>query len=367
MFFKIVPIDRQTSDGRVSRGPLYLKWKYGTGYDWRWSLKDFGNDVPVGIVATSQSLPVRGEFLRDYGIDTRWIDKAESPREHIHRLLGVAFAMQAGIDRPDIWLGRQVCFGFDTLPPFDMRAFYAEQAARREIPLLVVREKFKRKYPVTWRSKFRRVALLPLSIILGALPVNDTFTVGSDQRISTYNASWVESNSSEWTILAASDDVYDSLNGTDGWAICHWSGDTFDDNQYAQVTITALAAAKYIGPATRKAAGTTWTSYVYLGAPGDSYLEKFVGGTETVLGSAGAGFVVSSVYRLESNGTTQTPKKDGAAADIGAQTDSSISSGYGGMSSYAASSGTRADDFEGGNLGGVVAGRGFQKASVMGV
>lgn len=199
-----------------------------------------------------------------------------------------------------------------------------------------------------------------------ALPKIDNFTTSSDQRISTYNASWVENNASEWTVRDTTDDVYTSKAGTASEGACHWEGDVFNNNQYAQVKIDAVANGRWIGPAVRVAAGATSTYYGYYGQTGDSYLFKSVVGVITAFGSAGGGFSIGSTYRVEANSTTLTPKKDGVTADIGAQTDSGISSGYAGMSCAVASANTRADDFEGGNLGGVTSPK-RMKALVLGV
>lgn len=185
-----------------------------------------------------------------------------------------------------------------------------------------------------------------------ALPKTDAFTVGYDQRISTYNANWKENNS-QWTILDASDDVYVSSGGTGGESLCHWEGDTFNNNQYSQIVISAVVAA-YRGPACRVASGTsTETGYGFYGSNNNTYLFKIVTATWTQLGSTTAAVALNDVMKLTANGTTITPNKNGSTTGTpGAQTDSSISSGYGGMCGYSTDNTTRADNYEGGDVGG---------------
>lgn len=342
MYLTILPIDQKRIHRQIYRGPSFLRWRFGTGYNWQWSLKDFGVESPIGIVLTPKPLPVRSEDLHSYGIDPRWVNRAGSPREKAHRLLGMAFAMQAGIDRPDQWLGRDIHFGFGKLKAWDRAMQAAEQEA--SLPRLgewVLRGRH-------WVSQVTG-RVVPL-IAGGALPATDAFTTGADAALTTYSGSW-SLNFGNFQVLAASDDFYANSAGNESGAF--HNVETYSNDQYAQVSITALSDAGFVGAATRCGAAGVGSYYHFYVADTSSYLAKMVTGTWTQLGSSGAGAAVGNVIRLESNGTTHTPKVAGATQNPpNAQTDTSLTSGKAGISGWTNSNQTRADNFEGGNLGG---------------
>jgi hypothetical protein len=178
-----------------------------------------------------------------------------------------------------------------------------------------------------------------------ALPATDTFTTGTDQSLTAYSANWT-ANSGAFAVTASTDTV--RADGGGGEDMAHWNADTFDANQYAQVSITSVDSS-YIGVAVRCHASAATGYGLYAGVT-ESYLYKIVSGTWTQIGSAGGAWSNSDVLRLEVSGTTLTPKRNGSTySTIGAQTDSSISSGYAGLSGYEVSGGT-GDNWEGGNL-----------------
>jgi hypothetical protein len=134
------------------------------------------------------------------------------------------------------------------------------------------------------------------------------------------------------------------------------SGNTYNNDQYAQITTTNAAGDKgQIGPAVRCASGA-FTKYGYEITANGREFYKRVAGTYTGLGATfvGATAVDGDVVRLEANGTTITPKLNGSIdSGHGAVTDSSIASGSAGIGGWwdGTVSSTRAADWEGGNLG----------------
>ena len=351
MYIHVVPLDQQLRNGQIYRGPMYLRWRFGTGYDWRWTLNDFGNEIPIALVTTSKRLPVRDENLRSYGIETKWIERAECPRERIHRTLGMALAMQAGVDRPDLWLGRDIHFGnVGTLPAFDQRMYAFEQEVLKQQIIEPLRVQWERKHPkFDWRAVLKQMALMPLAVLMAALPATDAFTGANGTALTTYSASWTANNGA---FAINTNAVYSNSSSTETGA--HWNADSFNDAQYAQITVKAIGSASLIGIAVRAAlSAASWVEY--YGDSTASYLAKMVTSTWTQKGSDGGAFATSHLYRLEGSGTTFTPKDNSSVAGIGAQTDASLTSGYAGIAGYAASSSTRGDDWEGGNLAGAAA------------
>lgn len=185
-----------------------------------------------------------------------------------------------------------------------------------------------------------------------ALPKTDSFTTGSDQHLHDYDANWVDNNSAVWSVVASTDDAYQSTSGTGGEGAAHWAGDTFDDNQYAQGKITAVSG-NSIGVSVRCSSGSTGTYYGFYCTITDHYLFKLVVGGFTQIGSTDTtNGAVNEIIRLEVSGTSLTPKINGAVWGQGAKTDDAIDSGYAGLTGYSSGTGCRIDDFEGGNLEG---------------
>ena len=351
----------------AARGPRHLRWRYGGGAAGRWSLKDFGNAVPVGLVAAEAELrgpdvlritdwggrtrAAMAAYLRSAGVDGQWATKAESGRAGLHRLAGLTQAYQAGRDEAGAWLGRPVHFGWGTLAPLDMTAYARERAeqARRVISPLKVRG-IKR---LDWRDVLGLLARVPL-IALMALPATDAFTTVSNQALTTYSASW-SLNSGNFQV-DASDVVVANASAECG---AFWNADAFNGNHYAFITRTAVGT-DWLGPGTRHAGAGTASYYGFYtqGTGAETYLFKMVTGTWTQLGSVGSvNIVANDVLRLESNGTTHTPIRNGSTyTSIGAQTDSALSGGAAGMSGYGlATLANAGDNWEGGNLGAAAA------------
>jgi hypothetical protein len=197
-----------------------------------------------------------------------------------------------------------------------------------------------------------------------ALPATDNFTTGSDQALATYSASWTQNNGAA-NVLDATDDVV-SFDNSD-W-LAHWNADSFDDDQYAQLVLSAVGEDTWIGPSARVAASAT-TGYLIdcrskVGAT-SKYLSKLVAGSWTTLASSTNSYSVSDLIRLEAEGSTITPLVNGSEdTDLGAQTDSAITSGSAGLAGYGKFAPvSRGDDWEGGNL---AAGGGDSNAALSG-
>lgn len=182
-----------------------------------------------------------------------------------------------------------------------------------------------------------------------ALPATDTFTTGSDQDIESYSANWTE-NSGDFQVVAATDDVYQNDSNYDHFA--HWNADAFNNDQYAQIVVNAITTGGYIGPAVRVHASAQ-TGYEWTGDGADgSYLVEVTAGSGTQLGNKGTTWSATQTARLEAEGTTITPMINAAELDPpGAQTDSTHSSGYAGITGGAQQPNSRMDNWEGGNLG----------------
>lgn len=361
--FYLVPVEQSGP----YRGPRYLRWRCGAGLAGQWSLKDFGPCRPVALVAARSALrapdvvplsewtaktraTARG-YLRNAGIDAGWAIRAQTWREGVHRLVGLTQAYQAGRDETVAWLGRPVHFGWSTLAPLDMTAYARELAeqARRVISPLKVRG-IKR---LDWRDVLGLLARVPL-IALMALPATDAFTTVSNQALTTYSASW-SLNSGNFQV-DASDVVVANASAECG---AFWNADAFNGNHYAFITRTAVGT-DWLGPGTRHAGAGTASYYGFYtqGTGAETYLFKMVTGTWTQLGSAGSvNIVANDVLRLESNGTTHTPIRNGSTyTSIGAQTDSALSGGAAGLSGYGlATLANAGDNWEGGNLGAAAA------------
>lgn len=347
----------ETVDG--TRSPLGLQAsafgknpRIKPGLNCRWSLKDFG-ELPIGIVFTDQPVPhgVRTAsleavgLLKDHGISVRWIERAGSEQERIYRMLGMAFAMQSGVDRPDLWLAREIHYGFGKLDPFDREQY--EMDLEASLPRLgewVMRGRL-------WISDISGRAL-PV-IAGGAVVKTEAFATASDQNLTAYDVNYKQNDGNFWVRDPEDDVIADDANAS----IAHWEGNTFNNAQYAQIVIKTIAGFSFIGAAVRCASGTTNTAYYFMADSSlFSAMYKHVAGAETQLGSNAGVFAAGNTIYIDANGTTITPKKNGSTTGTpGAQTDSSISSGYAGLSGYLNAGATSGDDMELGDIGSAAA------------
>ena len=134
-------------------------------------------------------------------------------------------------------------------------------------------------------------------------------------------------------------------NGTSYPDLAWWSANSFNNSQFASLTVTAIQSSwQAFGPAVRVSAGNgygaTWHDTTVLD------LRKVVGGAQSTIGTTST-VSVGDVIRIEVSGSSITVKKNGVAV-IGPVTDTSISSGAAGM--YGAGNPAQGDSWAGGDL-----------------
>jgi len=128
------------------------------------------------------------------------------------------------------------------------------------------------------------------------------------------------------------------------WCFGYYSGvATPDQHHYSQVL--APTSGLYYGPAVR-CSGTDGSTANWVGWHNNGEIWKSVNGITTQIGTA-ATFTTNDIVKLEANGTSYTPYKNGVAGTP--VTDSSLSGGTFGVFAYSVSG--RFDDFEGGDYG----------------
>jgi hypothetical protein len=179
-----------------------------------------------------------------------------------------------------------------------------------------------------------------------ALPATDAFTAADGTVLTTYSANW-SNNDGGFDIKSNS--VCPNDSGESG---AFWNADSFNNNQYAKITRTALESGIWLGAGVRMAGAGTATYYAYYCSTSaqSDYLYKFVAGSDTELDRQSGEFTTNDIIELRVDGTTLTPRKNGSTSTMGAATDSSISSGYAGLGSYQNSTSTRGDTWEGGDI-----------------
>lgn len=161
--------------------------------------------------------------------------------------------------------------------------------------------------------------------------------------------SWLSSQGTIGVYVSSGDgEAYPAASATE--SASYYSG-TFTDNQYAQLTITAIAA-QYIGPAVRASADNY---YAYYSNSATCYLMKIVDGVATELDASGTPFQVGDVVKLVAYGDTLFCYINGVLDtnidSDGKVTDTDLSSGCPGVGGYGSSNTTRGDSWEGGNYG----------------
>lgn len=177
-----------------------------------------------------------------------------------------------------------------------------------------------------------------------ALPATDNFTGADGTNLTTYSGNW-SLNNGNFRLFS---NALRPLGTGSIECAARWNADTFADNQYAQATFVAGTAGVYAGIAVRLSISGADTYYAfYSDCTVDSYFIKYVTGayTEFALGDP---VPDGSLVRMEANGTIIRVLIDGVQAY--SVMDSSISSGAAGISGFDSGTGTRIDNWEGGNL-----------------
>jgi hypothetical protein len=178
-----------------------------------------------------------------------------------------------------------------------------------------------------------------------ALPATEAFT-----GTGALSASWTQQESTA-NVERNTDQAAPSANNS---ASARWNADTFNNDQYSKWVIKArTSGSAYVNVMVRSSGSVgAMTCYQYFtdGASGSGHTEviKFVGGGGTSLGAVATTYAVNDTIELSITGSTLSCKKTGTT--ITTFSDAAIASGAAAISMYGAAA--RADDWEGGNVGG---------------
>ena len=173
----------------------------------------------------------------------------------------------------------------------------------------------------------KRLILLISIALYAALPVTETFTGADSTPLPTYNANWVEATGSF---------VIDANSARPATALVYntagWTGDTFSNDQYSEVTLFTITANTYVGAAVRVNTANT-DAYVCITDGLNLTLQQVLGtGSAQTIDSSASAIVSGDVIKLEVSGTSLTCKVNGVTALSGS--DSDLTSGRAGISSF---------------------------------
>jgi len=138
----------------------------------------------------------------------------------------------------------------------------------------------------------------------------------------------------------------------------YWSANDFEDDQFAQCTITEINELSYVGLVLRLQVGALGHTYyaAYYGSDGLVTISKLVNGTDVSVASVGITPTVGDIFRFEVAGTTLTAKVNGAA--VTSYNDDSLAGSVGpytngppGISVFVSGGPVSADDWSGGPIG----------------
>ena len=178
----------------------------------------------------------------------------------------------------------------------------------------------------------------------------DSYT--TDGALLTGQGNWLRERLDQKVAYSASNGEVWS-NGSGGNEVATYYNDTFDDDQYSEVKITATNAGGQIGVSVRCGGGIS-SYYLFYGNSSSCWFGKMDAGSFTSFGS-GTAFEVNDIIRIEAEGTTIRAYRNGeldtsVGGGDGIVTDSGLTSGKAGLSGYNSTTSTRCDNWEGGNL-----------------
>lgn len=188
-----------------------------------------------------------------------------------------------------------------------------------------------------------------------ALPATEDFTGTNSTAVRTLT-NWDGASSSGFgggaCVVQSNEAQAAARTGAVRTGIDWWATDTFDNDQYSQATVTAIASGVYIGVAVRCSGtdnGSNMTGYLFYSDSTDGcYIDEYSNGNYIgTLAGAGTAFAVNDVIRLEVEGTAIRGYVNGNLRL--SATDSSITGGQAGICAYD-SGASRIDNWEGGNL-----------------
>jgi hypothetical protein len=162
------------------------------------------------------------------------------------------------------------------------------------------------------------------------------FTASDSTAITTYDSNWTLLNGN---FAINTNEVHSNTASTD--TLARWTAGSFNDNQYAEITLSALTSDGHIGVTVRSQEGA-FSGYGAYASSQEVKIMEWNAGTPTTH-YTGAAYSPGDVLRLEISGTTLTLKKNGSM--VTTVSDSTYSTGRPGLSGYSNLTGTRGDDW----------------------
>ncbi len=175
----------------------------------------------------------------------------------------------------------------------------------------------------------------------GTLP--QAFGCG-DVALSSCDSNWTLLGSSVFTL--SSGKVYSNL--TTANTMAQWTAGSFNVNQYAEITLSTLSGAGYIGVAVRTQTGAH-SGYGAYANNQDVKIVEWSGGSVTSTHYTGSAYSPGDILRLEISGTTLTLKKNGTTVTT-VSDEATYSSGRPGLAGYGNTSNTNGDSWYAGSL-----------------
>jgi hypothetical protein len=175
-----------------------------------------------------------------------------------------------------------------------------------------------------------------------AVPVFDNFNRGN------YNGGF---NSTDWAGTTTGFAIASSMCSAyslSGERLAYWNTDTFADDQYAQVKLTALTtnSTQTIGPAVRCTTGGY--GYAVAVQANEADIVLMWAGSSSWLAMPSGAWAANDMVRLEVVGSVLTCYRNGIACAT--VTDTTFPSGKPGLYANNSTASQKVDDFEGGNL-----------------
>jgi len=156
--------------------------------------------------------------------------------------------------------------------------------------------------------------------------VTDSFTGTTNTQLTAYSSNWTKASANDPDIqsnrLAADD------SGNDDF--CYWNADEFEDNQYCEIDrVNNSSTDVGISPACRMN-GSGHCYFAFIAGQINLYL--YDGGFSEI--DSNNPTINDSTYRIIANGTTISVTENGSSTGMPSGTESTLSSGAGGVHSY---------------------------------
>lgn len=174
----------------------------------------------------------------------------------------------------------------------------------------------------------------------------DAFTAANGTALTTYNSQW---SYVQGVYGINTNAAHSASSGTETAA--RDNANTYPNDQWSQGTAVAVANGGWIGVSVRCSNSIVSYYEYYSDSANDATLALMAGGTWTSLAS-GSPVAANDVMYIEAQGTAILAKKNAANQFGGAVTNASIASGWAGIAGYSNLTGSRVDDWSGGDFGG---------------